>query len=187
MLIWCIQLNFSSESQIHCRTHFQQRTLVHCRQHTFSSESYFAAANTLLAANVNSLQITQFQQRITDSLQNTHFWQRMLIRCRQLNFGSESQIRYRQYPFDNKRWFTADNKLSVVNANSLQTTQFWEQMLTHYRQQNFSSECSFAADHSISTVNHRFVAEHTLSVHNLSLDSSRTHTCNNQFQHIICQ
>jgi hypothetical protein len=39
----------------------------------FGSENWFAVANSISAVNVNSLQPTQFQQRITISLLNTQF------------------------------------------------------------------------------------------------------------------
>jgi hypothetical protein len=116
-------------------THFRPRTLIRCRQHNISSKCLFTAGNTISAANhtfvaehtlsavnanslqttqfrqritnslqdtfsatnVNSLWRTQFQQRITNSLQNTHFQQRKLIRCKQLNFGSQSQIHCRTH------------------------------------------------------------------------------------------
>jgi hypothetical protein len=47
----------------------QQQKPVCCWHHNFDSECYFAAANTFSAANSNSLQITQFQWRVTNSMQ----------------------------------------------------------------------------------------------------------------------
>ena len=90
MLFCRRQLNFDSESQIRYR------------KHTFSNECWFAADNTALAMNANSLHATQFQQRITNLLQNIHFRQRTLIHSRQLNFGSESQIHCRTLTFSSK-------------------------------------------------------------------------------------
>jgi hypothetical protein len=93
MLIRCGQLSFDSKSQFHCK------------QLNFGSESQIRCKTHILAANANSLQTSQFQQRITISLQDT-MRQRMLIRCRKLNFGSESQIHCQTH-------------ISAVNANPL--------------------------------------------------------------------
>ena len=69
----CSQLNFDSESQVRCRTrHSTANCYMRCRRHSFGSESPFAAKHNS-AANVNSLQPTQFRQRITVSLHNPQF------------------------------------------------------------------------------------------------------------------
>jgi hypothetical protein len=88
MLICYRQLNSGSESQIRCR------------QYNFSSESQIRSKTHNSRANVNSLQTTQFRQRISNE-----------IRCRPDNFGSESQILFKTHN-------------SAANVNSLQTTQF---------------------------------------------------------------
>jgi len=85
--------NFAAEHTI------RQQMLICCRRHSFDSESQFHSRTHDSAANANSLQITQFRQRITISLQTTQFRQRMLIRCSRLSFDSKSQIRCRQLSF----------------------------------------------------------------------------------------
>jgi len=57
----------------------QQRKLFCCWHHHFGSECYFAAANTFLAANANSLQTTQFRQQVTNLLQTIQLWQQVTI------------------------------------------------------------------------------------------------------------
>ena len=91
------------------------------------------------AANANSLQTTQFRQRITNFAAEHIIWQRMLIRYKQLSFGSESQIH-------------CTTHLLAANANSLQTAQLRQRitnslhntqfgrMLIRCGQLNFSSK-----------------------------------------------
>jgi hypothetical protein len=72
MLIHFTQLNFGSESQIHCRTHIFSNELAFAAGNSISTVNHkFTAGNSLLTANANSLQETHFRQRITNSLQNT--------------------------------------------------------------------------------------------------------------------
>jgi hypothetical protein len=72
-----------------CRQPIRQRMLTCSKQLSFGSESQFRCTTHNSAANANSLQKTQFWQRITNSLQTTQFRQRMLIRCRRLSFDRE--------------------------------------------------------------------------------------------------
>jgi hypothetical protein len=90
---------FSSKNLYNVGCTVRQRKLVRCRLHTlaaktgslpasqFGSENCFttvitiSAANTLLVANANSLQVTQFRQQITLLLQTTQLRQRTQIRC----------------------------------------------------------------------------------------------------------
>jgi hypothetical protein len=93
MLIRCKQLNFISELPSRCRQfNFSNESQSHCRTHN-------------LAANVNSLQTTQFQ-RI----------------CKQYNFKThnltDSSISAANYKF------AADYTTSAGNQNLLQYTQF---------------------------------------------------------------
>jgi hypothetical protein len=47
---------------VRCWLHNSAAKLIRWRHFNFGSECYFAAANTLSAANANSLQATQFRQ-----------------------------------------------------------------------------------------------------------------------------
>jgi hypothetical protein len=97
MLIHYRQLNSGSESQIHYKQYnFDNESQFHCRTHNST-------------VNVNSLQTTQFQQRIPNPLQNTQFGNEFQIRCRPYNFDSKSQI-------------CCGTHNLAVNVNSLQTT-----------------------------------------------------------------
>jgi len=49
----------------------RQRMLIRCRQLSFGSESQIRCRTPNSATNVNSLQTTQFRQRLTDLLQTT--------------------------------------------------------------------------------------------------------------------
>ena len=62
---------FGSENWFVAGRAIQHRKLFRCKHLNFDSECYFAAANTLSAANANLLQRTQFRQQITNSLQTT--------------------------------------------------------------------------------------------------------------------
>jgi hypothetical protein len=50
--------HFGSENWFAVGRTIQQRKLFRCRHLNFGNKCYFAAANTLLAANANSLQST---------------------------------------------------------------------------------------------------------------------------------
>jgi hypothetical protein len=76
---------------VRCRLPIRERKLFHCRQLNFGSESQFHCRTHDSAANVNSLQPTQFRQRITNPLQNAPL-------------GSECQ-------------FAADDIVSAANHN----------------------------------------------------------------------
>jgi hypothetical protein len=126
MLTRSRQLSFGSESQFRCsqlnfgsdllqttplwqriasslqNTPLGSELLIRCRRHSFDSESQFRCTTHNSAANANSLQKTQFRQRITNSLQTTQFRQRILIRCSRHSFGSESQIRCRKLSFSSE-------------------------------------------------------------------------------------
>ena len=102
-------VQFGSENWFAAGRIIWQRKLFRCRHHNFNSKCYFAAANTLLATNANSLQETQFQQRITLPLQTTQLRQRTQIRCRQHNF-------------DSKTWFAAKYIIRQRASDSLRTT-----------------------------------------------------------------
>jgi len=60
---------FGSENWFAAGCPIRQRKQFHCWRHNFGSECYFAIANMFLVANANSLQTTQFQQRVINSLQ----------------------------------------------------------------------------------------------------------------------
>ena len=73
-LIRCTQLIFGSEPQIQWRTHtFGNESEIRYRTHTFSGKHWFAAKNSILAVNTDSLHTTQFWQWTTNSMENTHF------------------------------------------------------------------------------------------------------------------
>jgi hypothetical protein len=119
-----------------------------------------------LAANISSLQTTQF-------------WQRTRIRCRQHNFSrkcwftanntiSTANVDSLQTTqnFNSECWFAANNTISAANADSLQTshfqhecwfaadnTKFQQWMLIRCKQHNFGSKCGFAADITLSAAN----------------------------------
>jgi len=76
---------------------------IRCRRLSFGSKCYFAAADTVSAANQSFTAQHTIQQRI-------------LFCCSRRSFGCESQFRC-----------TTHN--SAANANSLQKTQFRQQML----------------------------------------------------------
>jgi hypothetical protein len=84
-------------------TQFRQQMRIRCRHHTFStnadllqtiqnfsSECWFAANNTISAANADSLQTSHFQQR--------------------------TPVRYKQHTFGSKRVFATDNTNSAANT-----------------------------------------------------------------------
>jgi uncharacterized protein YdgA (DUF945 family) len=62
------QYNFGSESPLRWDTQFGSELQICCRQYNFGSESQIRWRTHNAAANVNSLQSTQFQQRITNWL-----------------------------------------------------------------------------------------------------------------------
>jgi len=152
MLTRSKQLSFGSESQFRCsqlnfsnnllqttplwqritsslqKMPLESELLIRCRRHSFGSESQFRCTTHNSAANANSLQKTQFRQRITNSLQTTQCRRRMLIRCSRRSFGSESQFRC-----------TTHN--SAANANSLQNTQFRQRITVSLHNAQFCSEC----------------------------------------------
>jgi len=87
-----------------------------------------------------SLQPTQLRQRIASSLQNTPLGSELLIRCRRHSFGSEPQfaakhtirqrmlIRCSRHSFGCESQFRCTTHNSAANANSLQKTQFRQQI-----------------------------------------------------------
>jgi hypothetical protein len=75
----------------------------------------FATEDSISAANANSLQPTQFWQRIRVSLHNTQL-------------GSECQ-------------FAAEDSISAANAILLQRTQFWQRIRVSLHNTQLGSEC----------------------------------------------
>jgi len=72
LLIRSRQLSFDSESQFRCRQlSFGSESQFRCRQLNFGSESKIRCRTHISAANANSLQTSQFRQRITISLEDT--------------------------------------------------------------------------------------------------------------------
>jgi len=131
----------------------RQWKLFRCLRHNFSSEDWFAAANTVSAANHNFAAEHTIRQR-------------MLIRCRNSvaaanrkfaanhstsaanhNFAAEHTIRQRMLircrnsvlAVNHK--FATDNSTSAMNANSLQTTQFRQRITISLQNTQFGSEC----------------------------------------------
>jgi hypothetical protein len=71
LLMRCRRHSFGSESPFAAQHTTRQRMLIRCSWHSFGSESQFRRTTHNSTANANSLQPTQFQQRITVSLHNT--------------------------------------------------------------------------------------------------------------------
>ena len=113
---------------------------------------WFAADNTILTVNSNSLQTTQFRQwtlvryrqhistATVDSLYTTQFQQQTLIHSRKCNFSS-------------KLWFSADNAISAANTGSLHTMQFRQWTLVCCTHHNFNSKLWFAPNNAILAAN----------------------------------
>jgi len=167
---------FGSENWFVAGRAIQHRKLFRCKHLNFDSECYFAAANTLSAANADSLQRTQFRQQITNSLQTTQFWQRMRICSRKHTFSSECRFAadntisaanadLLQHNFSSECWLRPtqfwqrtlircrQHKNSAANADSLWTTQFWHRARIRCRQHTFASEHQFAVNNTILAAN----------------------------------
>jgi hypothetical protein len=132
MLIRCRQLSFGSKSQIRCRTRHSTANANSLRRHSFGSESQFrcrthdsaanhkfAAGNSVLTVNANSLQTIQFRQQITNSLQNTPFDSE----C-QFAVDDTVSISLQNTRFDSECYFAATNSVLAADVNPLQPTQF---------------------------------------------------------------
>jgi hypothetical protein len=58
-------------------------------------------------------------------------WQRKLVRCRVPN-STAKLFRYWHHNSSSECYFAAANTFAAANATSLQTTQFWQQMLIDF-------------------------------------------------------
>jgi len=126
---------------VRCRLRNAAARIGSLRRHNISSENWFAAANMFCSskcyfATNNSISAAshKFTAHNTTSTMNHNFAvehtirQRILIRCRKLNFDSESQICCRQLNLGSESQLHCRTHDSAANANSLQTTQFWQRI-----------------------------------------------------------
>jgi len=102
--------------------------LIRCRRLSFDNESQFRCTTHNSATNANSLQPTQFRQRITVLLHNTEFGN-------ECKFAAEDSVSAANHKF------AAEDSVSAANANLLQPTQFRQRITVSLHNTQFGSEC----------------------------------------------